>query len=219
MPNIKDVDNIESTVVIGNNHIKFYNEVLKISNITRTWVFRYQNIEKKKFEEEKRIYEKNKAQYEHDETQNKNKYLAGFIIGAVVSLFITFTAFSSRSIVTGIFFLCLTGFLSYIAYRIYNKEILYPGMPPTEREFPDKFGLGIEMNSGYKITFTAIGKEGVKALKKLQHDIEAADENDKSNNIIYFNLNENNVTVENNDGIINTGDYANNVINVKEHNL
>lgn len=211
MPNINNVNNIESTVVIGNNHVKFYNEILKISNITRTWIFRFQNIEKIKFEEAKRIYEKNKAQFEYTETQKRNKSLVLAIIGAIIFLFCTISALSSRSITMGIFFLCITGVLAYIVYRIYNKEILYPDSPPTEREFPDKFGLGIEMNSGYKVTFTAIGSDGVQALRKLQNNIEDADENRK--NIINFNLNENNITVENNDGLINTGDYANNILN------
>lgn len=214
MPNINNVDNIDNIVVIGNNHIKFYNDVLKISNITRTWIFRFQNIEKLKFEEAKRIYEKNKAQYEYDETQKKNKSLVGTFIGAIISLFFTVAALSFRSIATGIFFLCITGILSYISYRIYSKEILYPGSTPAERAFPDKFGLGIEMNSGYKVTFTAIGSDGIQALKKLQNNIEDADENRK--NIICFNLNENKINIENNEGIINAGDFANNILTQKE---
>ena len=73
---------------------------------------------------------------------------------------------------------------------------------------PDKFGLGIEMNSGHKVTFTAIGDDGVRALRKLQNDIEDAGVH---KDIIYFNMNDYNISVENNDGVINTGDFANNI--------
>ena len=40
--NLADINN----VVIGDNRVKFYNEILKISNISRTWIFRFQNVEK-----------------------------------------------------------------------------------------------------------------------------------------------------------------------------
>lgn len=210
MPNIKNVNNIENTVIIGNNHIKFHNEILKISNISRTWVFKFQNIEKRKFEQEKQAYVNAKARYEQDETRKNKETVRNILIAAAVLLLISIVAFSSGSVATAILFLCITGILAYVAYQIYKKDPQYPYSPPTERKFPDKYGLGIEMNSGYKVTFIAIGNEGIKALKKLQYDIEDADEN---NNIIYFNLNENNITVENNDGIINTGDDTNNILN------
>lgn len=212
MPNIKNVDNIENTVIIGDNHVKFHNEILKISNITRTWVFKFQNIEKRKFEQEKQAYENAKARFEQDETQKNKETIRKVLIAAAILLLISIIAFSSRSIAIGILFLCITGILAYVAYQIYQRKPYYPYSPPTERAFPDKYGLGIEMSSGYVITFAAIGDDGNQALKNLQNNIEDADIN---NNIIYFNLNENNVTVEKNDGYINIGDYANNIFNRK----
>lgn len=206
MPTIKDVNNIENTVVIGKNHIKFKNEILKISNISRTWIFKFQNIEKIKFEQEKQAYENAKVRYEQDEIQKNRENIKNILIAAAILLLISIVALLSRSVAIGILFLCIAGILAYVAYQIYQREPYYPYSPPTERKFPDKYGLGIEMNSGYVVTFAAIGDDGLQALRELQNDIEEADEN----NNIYFNLNENNITVEKNDGVINTGDYANN---------
>ena len=36
-----------SNIEIDKNNISYENEVLKISNISRTWIFRFQNKEKK----------------------------------------------------------------------------------------------------------------------------------------------------------------------------
>ena len=207
MSSIKNVGNIENTVVIGNNHIKFYNENLKISNISRTWVFRFQNVEKRKFEQEKQAYENAKARYEQNEAQKKKDSIRNIIIAAIIIFLVAIGAFSSGLNSIGGLFLCVILVLAFVAYQIYIKDPSYSYSPPTERNFPDKYGLGIEMNSGHVTTFTAIGDEGIKALRKLQFDIEGADVN---KNIIYFNLNENNINVETNDGVINTGDYANN---------
>ena len=202
-----DLANINN-VVIGENHIKFYDEILKISNISRTWVFRFQNVEKRKYEEQKLAYRNAKSRYEECETQKKEDTIRNILIGAVISLFISVLGFSFRTVTVGLMCLCITGVLAYVAFRVNKREIIYPYSPPAEKMFPDKFGLGIEMNSGYKVTFTAIGDDGVRALRKLQNDIEEADVH---KDIIYFNMNDYNISVENNDGIINTGDFANNI--------
>lgn len=52
----------------------------------------------------------------------------------------------------------------------------------------------------------------MEALRKLQNDIEDAD----VKGIIYFNMNDYNINVENNDGVINTGDFASNLYQKKE---
>ncbi|MCI8378395.1 MAG: hypothetical protein HFH72_07725 [Lachnospiraceae bacterium] len=196
-----------NNVVIGKNHIKYYDEILKVSNISRTWVFRFQNVEKRKFEEEKRAYKNAKTQYEECEARKKKESIRNILIGAAIFLFISLSGFSANSVIMGLLCLCVTGVLAYVAFGIYKREINYPYPPPAERMIPDKFGLGIEMNSGHKVTFTAIGDDGVRALRKLQNDIEDADVH---KDIIYFNMNDYNISVENNDGVINTGDFANN---------
>lgn len=47
-----------SNIEIDKNNISYENEVLKISNISRTWIFRFQNKEKKAYELEKENYER-----------------------------------------------------------------------------------------------------------------------------------------------------------------
>lgn len=200
------MDNMNS-VVIGDNRIKYYDEILKISNISRTWIFRFQNVEKRKFEEEKLAYRNAKARYEENEIRKKKESIRNILIAAAIFSFISALFLLFGSFPVGLLLLCVTGVLAYVAFIVYKREINYPYSPPTERMFPDKFGLGIEMNSGHKITFTAIGDDGVRALRKLQNDIEDADIH---NGIIYFNMGDYNITVENNDGVINTGDFANN---------
>ena len=199
-------------VIIGDNRIKFYDEILKVSNISRTWVFKYQNIEKRKFQEQVQVYQKAKAQYEANETQKKKESIRNALVGAVIFLLIAmFCSFISGA--AGFLFLCITGICIYAAFMLYKEEIIYPFGPPVEKSFPDKFGLGIQMNSGHTVTFTAIGKDGVDALRDLQNKIEEADVN---KGIIYFNLGDNNITLENKDCIISTGDFANNVYHKEE---
>lgn len=197
-----------NNVVIGENRIKYYDEVLKISNISRTWVFKYQNHEKKKFEEQKLAYLNDKNQYELRGAQRKKESIRNILIGAIITLIISVLVFLSWSVNVGFLCLCITGVFVFMAFREYKREVIYPYQPPTERMFPDKFGLGIEMNSGHCTIFTAMGDDGVTALRKLQNDIEEAD---IQKDIIYFNMNDYNISVENNDGVINTGDFANNI--------
>lgn len=196
-----------NNVIIGDDSIKYYDEILKISNISRTWIFKFENIEKKRFEKQMQDYSDAKYQYEREENQKKKDSLRNNFIAAIIVLLISILCFSVGSVVLGFLALILTIFLVYIIYKTYIKSCIYPYQPPREERFPDKYGLGIEMNSGHKATFTAIGREGITALRKLQNDIEKAN---VQKGIIYFNLGDNNITVENNDGVINTGDFASN---------
>ena len=216
MPNLKNAENINSIVEIGNNHLKYFNEILKISNISRTWIFRFQNIEKKKFEQEKAAYENAKSIYEASETKKKNESIRNILIVAVAFVFFAILAFSFELIGVGILFLVCTGFFAYLTYRAYNRNTKYPYSPPIERPFPDKFGLGIEMNSGHVTTFTAIGDDGVRALRKLQNNIDDADVH---NQPTVFNMNDYNITVENNDGLISAGDNSTNVFHREEQGV
>lgn len=198
----------KNDVVIGENRIKYYDEVLRISNISRTWVFKFDNIEKRKFEEQKLAYKNAKTKYETRETQKKKESMRNIFIGATLSLFVSVLGFLFNSIVIGLLCLCTTVVFAFAALREYKRKIIFPYEPPAEKMFPDKFGLGIEMNSGYQTIFTAIGDDGVAALRELQNDIEDADVH---KDIIYFNMNDYNISVEKNDGVISTGDFANNI--------
>lgn len=207
---MSNINNINHMVVIGNNHIRYYNEVLKISNISRTWIFRFQNIEKKKFEESMRAYENNKSKYKASEIRKKKESIRNNLICLAVFIVLLVLCMSLKFSVGVFIFLCLIGLFAILAFRAALSDIApYPYSSPREGLFPEKYGFGIEMNSGHIVTFTAIGDDGIKALRELQNDIENAD---VYKTTINFNLNENNITVENNDGLINTGDYANNVL-------
>jgi len=107
--------------------------------------------------------------------------------------------------------LAISVICGYIAVKTYKKDINYDEEPPVEKKVPNKFGLGIQMNSGYLTIFTAEGAEGVRALKQLQNDIKDADiHNEKT----VFNMNEYNVKVEGDvEGIVNFGDDNVNVNN------
>lgn len=65
------------------------------------------------------------------------------------------------------------------------------------------------MNSGYSVYFTAVENNGLLALRNLQQDINNAD---TQQGITVFNMNDNRVSVENNEGIISTGQQSDNKV-------
>lgn len=201
--------NFSNVIEIGDNHIKYYNEILKISNISRTWIFRFQNIEKRNFEKAVLAYEEAKDRYEENKSIERKESIRNNVLAILVLFLFAIFAFSSKSTVIGFLLLGILGFFAYRVYQAYNMDIEYPKLPPKERPFPDKFGLGIEMNSGYMTTFTAIGDDGARALRELQNEIDNADIHMSPT---IFNMNDYNVTVENNEGVISTGDYAKNTM-------
>ena len=201
--------NISNIIEIGDNHIKYYNEILKISNISRTWIFRFQNIEKRNFEKAVLAYEEAKDKYEKNKAIERNESIRNCVLGVLILFLFAIFAFSLKFIVIGFLLLGILGFFAYRAYQAYKMDIEYPKSPPKERPFPDKFGLGIEMNSGYITTFAAIGDDGVRALRELQNEIDNADIHMAPT---IFNMNDYNVTVENNEGVISTGDYTKNTM-------
>lgn len=203
------IKNFSNVIEIGNNRIKYYNEILKISNISRTWIFRFQNIEKRNFEKAVLAYEEARDRYEEKRTAERNEAIRNNVIGVVILLLFAIFAFSLKLTVIGFLLLGILVFFAYRAYQSYNMDVEYPKSPPKEKPFPDKFGLGIEMNSGYITIFTAIGDDGVKALRELQNGIDNADMHMAPT---IFNMNDYNVTVENNEGVISTGDYAENMM-------
>ncbi len=211
---------INSNIEIGDNSIHFNNESLKISNIARTWIFRYQNIEKNQFEKTKIEYENTKIRYENAKKARKKEKIRSCIIVAIVLgllgiVLLGMLDFESTILLgtVSIILLCSVGICIMFAYMVKNENISYPYAAPQERTFPEKYGLGIGMNSGYSVVFTAIGIEGVKALSQLQRDIDDAD---NRNEITIFNMNDHHITVENNEGIISTGDNSDNIIEERE---
>jgi len=196
-------------IIIGKNCIRYYNEVLKASNVSRTWIFRFHNVEKKAYEIRQRKYEESKKNYERMAEQNrKNQINFYFILTGILVFICLILVGTNNSVVASVFFLLaiIIGFLGYLEYK--KKKSEYPEAPPIGDSFPDKYGLSIEMNSGYVSTFTAIGKEGVRILRKIQDDINDADTQQE----VTINMYDNSITVENNDGIISTGDNTENII-------
>ena len=206
------MSDVNGNIEIGKNCIKYGDEVLKISSISRVWIFRFQNREKKAYEDAKRSYEDAKNRFEAEQAREKKKKTRNYVIVAIVLFFISLYLLSS-SIMEGIAPLIVAGIFGYMAYRTASKSIEYQRSPPQKGSFPDKYGLNIEMNSGYSVVFTAIGSDGVQALRILQNEITDADTQQE---ITIFNMHDNRISVENNDGIISIGDNTKNKIEEKE---
>ena len=204
--------NFNNNIEIDKNSICYGNEVLKISNISRTWIFKFQNKEKKAYEEAMINYEIAKKNYESLERYKKNRDGKRYTIVCIMLAFLAVYLLSTT--ILGLLVLIISAICGFIAFRKFNKKINYPKDPPIEKKVPNKFGLGIQMNSGYLIAFTAEGSKGVHALKKLQDDIKDADvHNEKT----VFNMNEYNVKIDGDvDGIVNFGDDNVNVNTGKE---
>lgn len=201
-----------SNIEIDKNSICYGNEILKISNISRTWIFRFQNKEKKAHDIEKLKYEEAKKQYESMEQWNKNSWIKRYTIACIITGI--FSIYLLETTLWGLLLSAISAICGFLAVKKYRKDIKYDKAPPEEKEFPNKFGLGIEMNSGYVAIFAAEGEKGVHALKKLQNDIKDADAHNAKT---IFNMNEYNVKVEGDvEGIVNFGDDSVNVNQNKE---
>lgn len=240
MPEISD------NIIIGKNYIRYNDVDLKISNISRTWVFRFRNHEKAAKEQEKRRFQDGKERAEKNESIKKRANVKACVTISIIFFIISLIACIATMLVgkepllkeltnmfaesipfpigstslpigiltlpIGIISFIISGMLALAAYKIHNKVFIYNFTPPLDIDYPDKYGLGIEMTSGYKVYFTAERNEGYLALRKLQDDINNAD---TQHGITVFNMQDNSITVENNDGIINTGDTVDNYVGAK----
>jgi len=202
-------------IEIGKNWIRYYSEELKISNISRTWIFKFQNKERKAYENAMRNYEDEKRRYLETENRKKQDNIRNYTFAAVVIVIISIFIFSlSQSILPVLASLVGAGIFGYMAYLSKNKSVVFEVAPPVEKLFPDKFGLGIEMNTGYHAIFTAIGDDGKRSLGELQKKISDAD---MQKEITNFNMYDNRITVENMEGIVSVGENAENtIINKKD---
>ncbi len=205
--------NYNGVIEIGKNCIRYFDEALKISNISRTYIIKYQNKERKAFEDAKIAYEIEKERYEAEELRKVKEKSRNYTIATVALILLSLIFFSSRATSLGVVLLFVGGACGYLAYQEANKSVSYNVTPPKERPFPDKYGLCIEMNSSYSVTFTAIGSDGHQALRQLQNEINDADEQHETT---IFNMIDNRITVENNDGIISTGDNVANTVKERE---
>ncbi len=194
---MRNINNIE----IDKNSICYGDEVLKISNISRMYIFRFQNVKKKEYDREKQRYEDLKRYYEVREHNKKKLEIRNYSIACILIGIFSFCVLETTP--WGLAVLGGSIICGLMAIKTYRRKIKYDQEPPEEKFFPEKFGLGIQMNSGYYAVFAAEGTEGRDALRKLQEDIKNADvHNEKT----VFNMNKYNVQVEGDiDGIVNLG--------------
>lgn len=200
--------NLNENIEIGRNYLRYYDEIVKISSISRTYIFRFSNRERKAYENEVAAYENDKKFYEAVESAKKRSTLKSLIIAAAVLAIISVFLFM-QFIYLGMAVLTAAIICGFLAYRTAKKDTAYPYPPPEERPYPEKYGLKIEMNSGYSVYFTAVENNGLLALRNLQQDINNAD---TQQGITVFNMNDNRVSVENNEGIISTGQQSDNKV-------
>ena len=214
----------ESIIEIGKNNIRYYDEVLKISNISRTSIFRFQNREQKAYEEAKRSYAAAKERYETQKRRERDAKTGYYGLAAIIIGLISIWLISTYAVVPGAIGVIIVFVLGVLAYFNSKKDIGYPKASPKKGYYPEKYGLKIEMNSSSYDVFTAIGEDGIMALRQLQNDINSADTLAEQGTIT-FNMNDNRITIENNEGNINTGintgnmntgDYAENNVEEEE---
>ena len=147
MPNINNIE-------IDKNSICYGDEVLKISNISRMCIFRFKNLKREEHEREKQRYKDSKRYYEQRE-HNKKKIVIGI-----------FSVCLLERTLWGLIVLAISIICGLLAIKTYRKKIDYNEEPPEEKSFPEKFGLGIQMNSGYYAVFAAEGTERKRCLAK-----------------------------------------------------
>jgi len=179
-------------IAIGNNSISYYDEVLKISNISRTSIVIYENKDY-----QKAIKHHDDKKQAHDKKQN-DLFLA-FCGGTLLTLFISVVSFLNSSTVFGFILLITTGICGFFAYHAKHTD--FKDKRPKRSDYPERYGLCVNMNSSYSSYFTASGEDGLVALRELQKLIDEADE--RNDTIVYQ---DNRVNIENKDGVLNIGD-------------
>lgn len=210
-------------IKIERDSVYYGDNILKISNISRMCIIKFFNKEKqsyqndiKKYENDKRIYESLKREQKNSKTRN---CVIAAILFLVAAIFIVQTTREITFLLTAvniISLLCMCGSVAFIIMAVLSlrKNITYPYTPPAKKEFSDRHGLIIEMNSGHSVIFTALDDIGKKSLLILRDNINDAGQHQGP---IIFNMSENHIAVENNDGIIDTGTNTNNTIINKEY--
>lgn len=157
MPNINNIE-------IDKNSICYGDEVLKISNISRMCIFRFKNLKREENEREKQRYKDSKRYYEQREHNKKKIEIRNYSIACI--LIGIFSVCLLERTLWGVIVLAISIICGLLAIKTYRKKIDYNEEPPEEKFFPEKFGLGIQMNSGYYAVFAAEGTERKRCLAK-----------------------------------------------------
>lgn len=177
------------------------------------YIKKFYNKKKHDYENNLKEYYANKNFFESTEKRKKRNRIITLVFLSVLFLFITIVCFSSQGIsslqVAGFVFSILVLICVAAVIITIKKKVEYKQAPPVSEPFPDTHGLFIEMNSGYSVVFTAVDNLGRESLRQLRDRINDADVLQTST---VFNMVENHVNVESNEGIISLGDNSNNLM-------
>ena len=202
-----------NVVYIKRNCICYNDEILKISNISRMSIKTLFNRKRHEYEMAVNQYWRYRQWYESNEKSKKINRVTISVVLAIIFILLSLVSFNSSAFPftysVGLIFILGTIICLILAVISGIKSVNYPVAPPLEEPFPDTHGLFIEMNSGYLVVFTAIDEIGKVSLRRLQDQINEADVLKEP---MVFNMMENHIEVEQNDGIINMGDYAKNTV-------
>lgn len=207
-----------SEIKIDSDYIRYGDNIIKNSNISRMYIVKFYNKERENYRRALKKYEENKRFYEAVERDRKITKLRNSIVIGVLfclaAIFIlrsaedAFAQINTFKIVSGFCF-GIAAICILIAFFTFRKKIEYHVAPPEEEPFPERHGLFIELNSGKSVVFTALDELGKQSLRILRDNIIEASSQQKP---LVFNMTENHISVENNDGIIALGDHTDNTI-------
>lgn len=201
-------------IEISGDSVQYGDAIIRTANISRMYIVKFFNQRRKQYQEDLAHYEDRKRIYEIVEKRQKTtkvRICAGAAIVLALLAFLIWrnaagreTAQTSTAICIGAAVIC-----GLIALFAAQKDITYNEQPPEEEAFPDRHGLFIELNSGRNVIFAAEDEMGKQSLRVLRDMINDAI---RKQNAAVFNMTENHISVENNDGIISTGNDAKNAV-------
>lgn len=199
--------------------IRYGDAIIRVANISRMYIVKFFNRDRQKYHDALEKYENDKRIYEIVESNKKASKLRNCIITAILFFLMSVVLFQTVgrtaeqiTPIKVIEVLCIvvSAVCILMAILTFRKNVAYGVEPPAEKTFPDRHGLFIELNSGKSVVFTALDEIGRQSLRILRDNINDAA---LQQSPIIFNMTENHISVENNDGIISTGDEADNIVN------
>lgn len=201
-------------IKISGDSVQYGDAIIRTANISRMYIVKFFNQRRKQYLDELAQYEDRKRIYEIVEEKQKNTKVRICACAAIVLALFAFLIWRSAagreaaqtSMVICIGTAVLCGLIALFAAQ---KDTTYHEQPPMEEAFPDRHGLFIELNSGKNVIFAAedeIGKQSLRVLRDMINDAV------REKNTAVFHMTENHISVENNDGIISTGNDAENAV-------
>lgn len=201
-------------IKISGDSVQFRDTIIRTANISRMYIVKFFNQRRKQYLDDLAQYEDRKRIYEIVEKRQKTTKVRICTCAAIVLVLFAFLLWrnaAGREAAQTPSVICIGAavFCALIALFAAQKDVTYHEQPPTEEAFPDKHGLFIELNSGKNVIFAAEDEPGKQSLRVLRDMINDAAQ---KQNTVVFNMTENHISVENNDGIISTGNDAENVV-------